>query len=602
MSIWLYQFWIFGFRTAKNWGDSISELSAEELGFGQNQELGSAISSLSPYQPSPTRTSTTQLSDICFWTLHLFEYGKEEVEEEVEEVPFEEVLRNNLESNRFSSYSVSQLPLGLSTLAQTVERSADEMIEEALGFAIMARNYDLTSITLDKIVDRDVDISCLYPYHLAATYLDGSVECCNVFSCISTLLKGTEYSMKNCFVNDLGHTILDSLMITILKSHTSIRPSTVEDAWSQDSRFPGEDVDICGRWDADSSCYRNLLATGKTGVPVHWKHKFCHTSALAIVHCLRVIKIWTGDWGFNQPSGIFINYCTDCGRKLVMLPFHVLVMVAFQLAQAGRDNEDLFGIIACLLQMLSWWPGHTKAEISVNRLLGIEATCCDHQPLSALELARLLSNIRGNSWPRSITIGWGIMCHVLQECQDEFEEPKLSPSNWLKDKTHHINQRSLHTNDDIEFAGPMHGGDYVYHDRCKKYRPMFGNNQYLGHMRAAIQAELLTYRRSQNGDPWLSQYLNMDVLLQSLQTKSPISTPFVDRSILQDHCSCGGFTKNPFDFPFKNDVITKFHKEISNMDLQRGRGRLILMPEEIFYDINRMYRFMKESSESEQVT
>jgi hypothetical protein len=305
MSIWLYQFWVFGFKTAKNWGDGLSEPNAEELGFGQNRELGCARSSPSSSQPSPTRTSTKQPSDICFWTLHTLQF---EYDEYVEEVPFEEVLRNNIESNRFSSYSASQLPLELFTLAKTLERSADEMIEEALGFAIMAGNRDLTSITLSKIVDRDVDISSLYPYHLAATYLNRSVECCNVFACISSQLENTEYSMNKCFTNDLGHTILDSLMITILKSHASIRPSAVDDAWSQESRFPGEEVDICGRWDADSSCYRNLLATGKPGVPVHWKHKFCHTSALAVTHCFRVIEIQTGNWGVNQPSGMFIKY------------------------------------------------------------------------------------------------------------------------------------------------------------------------------------------------------------------------------------------------------------------------------------------------------
>lgn len=581
MSIWLYQFWFFGFKAAKLWGDNTSEPNAEALEFGQNGELGSARSPPSPYQPSRTRTSTTQPSDICFWTLHTLDF---EYVDYSDEVPFEEMLRNNLESNRFSSYSASQLPLELSTLAKTIERSADEMIEEALGFAIMARNCNLTSITLEKILNRDVDISSLYPYHLAATYLDGSVECCNVFACISQLLQDTEYSMKDCFVNDLGHTILDSFMITILKSHTSTRPSAVDNAWSRESRFPGEEVDICGRWDADSSFYRNLLATGKTGVPAHWKHKFCHTSALAVVHCFRVIQKQTGNWGFNQPSGMFVNYCTHCGQKLVMFPLHVLVIVAFHLAQAGRDSEDLFGILACLLQMLAQSLVHTKAEVSVNHLLGFEVTCCDHQPLSALELARLLSDVSGNSWPRGVATGWSIMCHLLQEFQNEFEKPNQRSPEWMKDKAHLIHQHSLDQNDKLAYFGSVRMGDYVYHEWCQNTKPMFGENQYLGHMRAAIQAELLTYRRDQITDPWLSRYFNMDALLNSLQIRSPISIPFIDRSMLPEYCSCGGFVSSLVDFPMEKDVVTELHEDISNLELYTGRGRFIPVPKDFLHD------------------
>lgn len=141
-------------------------------------------------------------------------------------------------------------------------------------------------------------------------------------------------------------------------------------------------------------------------------------------------------------------------------------MVAFHLAHAGRDSEDLFGILACLLQMLAQSPEHTKAEVSVNRLLGIDVTYCDHQPLSALDLARLLSNLSGSSWPRKITIGWSIMCHVLQEYQNEFEKTILSPPEWLKDKTPFIHQDNLHTNGNVAFAGPVRVKDYVYHDWC----------------------------------------------------------------------------------------------------------------------------------------
>jgi len=107
---------------------------------------------------------------------------------------------------------------------------------------------------------------------------------------------------------------------------------------------------------------------------------------------------------------------------------------------------------------------------------------------------------------------------------------------------------------------------------------VLGDNQYLGHMKAAIQAELLTYRRNRNGDPWLPQYFNMDKLSQSLQIRSPISIPFVNRSILPEYCSCGGFISSLVDFPTENDVVTEFHNEISNLELNSGRKRFIPVP------------------------
>ena len=63
------------------------------------------------------------------------------------------------------------------------------------------------------------------------------------------------------------HTVLDSLMITILKSHTSVTPGVVDDALRSEKRFIPEDIGICGRWDADSNCIRAHLAEGESTIP-----------------------------------------------------------------------------------------------------------------------------------------------------------------------------------------------------------------------------------------------------------------------------------------------------------------------------------------------
>jgi len=94
---------------------------------------------------------------------------------------------------------------------------------------------------------------------------------------------------QQLYVNPLGHTVLDTLMMGILKSHTSCSPFIVDDRLAKDKRFVGEDLDVCGRWDADSPCIRKLLSEGHLAIPPDWKHMFCHTSAQALCHSIGTL-------------------------------------------------------------------------------------------------------------------------------------------------------------------------------------------------------------------------------------------------------------------------------------------------------------------------
>lgn len=109
------------------------------------------------------------------------------------------------------------------------------------------------------------------------------------------------------YTNDRGHTVLDNLMIAILKGHTSCTPGQVDNAFKGQVRFSGEEVDICGRWDADSGCIRELLAKGIHRIPFQWEHKFCHTSIQTICH--SIMTIWGTEHApnINAYSGLFIK-------------------------------------------------------------------------------------------------------------------------------------------------------------------------------------------------------------------------------------------------------------------------------------------------------
>jgi len=74
---------------------------------------------------------------------------------------FVDKLKAALKTNSFSNIDIDELPLSLSQITQSAEASPDQLLVEAIGFAIMARNEFLL---WELIEDVDVlDISCLSP-------------------------------------------------------------------------------------------------------------------------------------------------------------------------------------------------------------------------------------------------------------------------------------------------------------------------------------------------------------------------------------------------------------------------------------------------------
>ena len=386
----MYQFWLFSFKTAKHWGRGPHDWTAGILGFDDYRPR-TTISISSPNTPGMSmdtpNSHTTSIdndmidttpvsavnmpSSLCQWNIQqpVVDYkplpspprsppDNLNLEDEdswptwpasPDPKTFTEKLSNGLGSNDFSNVRLNDLPIAVNQIARAARRSPDELLKDAIGFSIMSRNVELMEELLGD-AGLSFDDSGLYPFHLAVSYLDGSKTCCNVLEAIEDYYPR---SLRKLYVNDHGHTILDYLMITILKAHTSCVPDTVDVIFKKEKRFEGEDVDICGRWDADSDCIRTLLANGTAAIPSEWKHMFCHTSVQTISHCTGII--FGPPWGpdINTPSGLFVRRCSGCGLKLQLLPLHTLLLVGLHLARSGRTDENLFRILACLLCLLS---------------------------------------------------------------------------------------------------------------------------------------------------------------------------------------------------------------------------------------------------------
>lgn len=581
----MYQYWLFAFKTAKHWGRGPQDWTAGILGFDDYPQRAtvsiSSPNTLTVSIGTPASKPTTRKvgmidsaltgaekfpSPLCRWSIHYPYMYYDEIpspppsstdnlilddEETWPKWPssatsreYTEKLSDSLESNDFSSVEVDKLPIAVDHVARAVRHSPKELFEEALGFSIMSRNSNLVYDLLEKYeIEYQNDIDTLYPFHLAVTYLDGSKTCCYI---LAILENRYPRSLRKLYVNELGHTVLDQLMITILKAHTSCSP-TVVDVALKEKRFEGEEVDICGRWDADSDCARTLLANGNSHIPFEWKHMFCHTSVQTICHCIRIV--FGPDWSpdINAPSGLFVRRCLHCGLKLQLLPLHTLVLVGLHLSCSGCKYETLFGILSCLLCLLSNGANPLlKANISVQALLGSEELeDCSHEEVDPAEFAEKVLIGSTSTWSREIGTGWQVICNVIRRSQAEWKDrpSKRRAASDEGEQVDKFDKYKRYTEDNMS-TDEKSSQEHHLPTNCPhnvSHRNFFGGDRSLASLWAAVQTELLTYRRLEEGDECVSPNFNMYTLSEGLISRGKVDVPLVQKEMMKPFCGCGQF-------------------------------------------------------------
>ncbi|GAW12359.1 hypothetical protein ANO14919_017250 [Xylariales sp. No.14919] len=587
---WLHQFWLFAFTTSKHWGKGPKKWTADMLRMTEFPEqyslpstpAGSGVTSEARSPSSGSRNQygvrnadhqqhrVPQPSPLCRWCIHVNRLDYEDIpspplEEGAHfdvqdsnnwpqwaENPFTVVerLRDALEDNSFSNMNTQDLPLSTNAIAMAAAASPDTMNVEAIGFAIMAQNVELVDELLNDAVYGDLDISAIYPYHLAASYLNGSSTCCDMFVTLLSLVRHNV--IGRLYVNELGHTVLDSFMLTILKAHTSCTPIMADERVKTMTRFPGEEIDICGRWDADSPCLRALNAHGPPGIPLSWKHMFCHTSVQAICHSIARLFSAHHSPDINTPSGLFTKSCFTCGDRLVPGPLHTLVLTAFNLAQNGCEGETLFGMVACLTCLLMNGADPTaKANLSVDLLLEVDRQHeCSHVLLDPLELGEKVPPAAWNSWPEETRLGWDCFMAVLgfaqremtrvttqalrsgQEADDYYFDydafPPLAEDRSLPVDGYGLDSEDPYDVDDDRECDHRRGNMFCV------------TNKHLGVLWSAIQTELVSYRRIQDGDPWISNNFDLRTVKDGANTNAGFARlPLLNRRMMKPVCRCG---------------------------------------------------------------
>ncbi|KAI4861148.1 hypothetical protein F4820DRAFT_461178 [Hypoxylon rubiginosum] len=534
---WLHDFWMYSFMTTKYWGRGPKTWTLSLINFksfagnpvpstpGQPIEQRQASESLSPSGNNARFSSPTQL---CRWTIHyLNEVNYEHIpspqpvaqEESEEQFDIDDestwspwpksdpspslssTITQGLRENIFSAVQSETLPIAADSVMNTIKKSAEELQTETFGFAIMSRNVDVLDDMLGSYLCKGVPkaFSTISPFHLAAQYLDGGTSCCLVMDTLTNKLHNRNSIGLN-YVNDSGHTVLDTLFVTILRSHSTVPPHILGDAFTDQSRYPGQEVDPCGRWDADSPCIRQRYASGNQTIPREWKHMFCHTSVQAVCHCLSSIFLVPQRPDVDTRSGLFSRRCHSCGLKMSVGPLHALILTAFYLANYGCPGETLFGMVSCLVCLLvhNADPCSTS-EVSVPAMFGLDTADdeCQHSQVNAAELALRVPPEMVSSWTSEAKQGWNALVAVLEH------DIATRRSKRMTRDTLDIGPVDAQYSeaDDTENCG------HFVHRLGKEL--VYCGNQQLGRLWAIIQAELLTYRRLSEQDPWLSTRLDM---------------------------------------------------------------------------------------------
>ncbi|CVL03467.1 uncharacterized protein FMAN_15178 [Fusarium mangiferae] len=593
---YFHDFYMHSFILAKNWSKEIpNQTPTQALGLTPQTRntnspwTPSAFLNFSSGPSSPEGLSAMDISlppmQLCKWSIHVSStscqidchMGTVAPPAHSESSSFVNCLHQSMVSNDFTMTPKGDLPLAHDLITRSLEEHPSPLQLDAWKLAIMAGNMDLLyQLWEDNQKKPPEGIEALHPFHLAAAFLNGGKKCCEVFFELSRLL-GSSFAFHHN-VDDHGDTILDGIVVAVLRSHTSIEPGDIRDGLHSPNRFPGEENDICGRWDAETPTIRELFKQGYSRIPTKWKHPFCHTAVQAVCHSITTIFASPASPNINTQSGLFLRRCTACGLELRLRPLHTIVVTAFYLAQMGRPGETLFGAVAMVVCLITLGADVSlKANISVEEILRSSNTGqCRHTQLSPLDLIEAVPGDVIEAWSESCRVGWGCLADVLaltmlQQDQERSGHPQ-GPASPLRDEWPDTPRSIFSESSDHDSC--WGGFQDEYHDYWLK---LPCNGPRIGLLWASIQTELLTYRRVREGDAWISDNFSMKALKTWLEEDdTELSMPLVQNSMFKVHTRCGWFGgASDFLCPTAEDVCTKY---FMNMDIY-SRSSFIMQPD-----------------------
>ncbi|KAI3324512.1 hypothetical protein HD806DRAFT_492835 [Xylariaceae sp. AK1471] len=574
---YFHDFYIHGFTMAKEWDKRLIRTQSGFTPFPVPQQLNTTGSPMAPSFWIDSPIASTALASpgrlyvsnpptkLCNWSIHVSPPRGDAYCSTLAEPPqanplttsFTDELRHSIVGNSFTNTPAENLPIAQDDVVHVIENDPRALKIDAWKLAIIAGNSQLLVDLCEQNNDEAPEgLDDIHPFHLAASFLDGGHACCSVFEELVYCL-GASYAFYHN-IDKHNHTILDALTVSILRSHTATRPDSVSRAFRSPKRFPGEEMDICGRWAPDTSKVRKLFRQGHSQIPTSWKHPFCHTAVQAICHCIIAIYGPACAPSINTMSGLFIRRCTECGLELRLRPLHTLVITTFHLASLGMPGETLFGALAVLVCLLNLGADATlSVNISAKEILGdSDSGECSHAHLSPLELMQRVPQNIIDGWSSDLKSGWHCFAQILSRAERHRDSRPKSDSNTHNSE---LDADECSSENECEFEMEYNGSHpYWMHLKCY--------DADIGLLWATIQTEFLTYRRIEEGDPWLSEKFSMKALEEWLLGDSAaFQTLLTTNQMMQDHSRCGWFTQAYSQFyPAAQDACSSY---FMNMDI-----------------------------------
>ena len=266
---------------------------------------------------------------------------------------------------------------------------------------------------------------------------------------------------------------------------------------------------------------------------------------------------------------MLLRRCSHCGLKLQLLPLHTLILVGLHLSRSGCKNETRFGILACLLCLLSYGANPLlKANFFVQALLGIEDVDeCSHEEMDPVELAMKVPASSSSMWSRELSTGWQVIVNVLGHSQAEW---KARPSRRLSTSSEREYKHEFSTfseyGEDQTSAGEEASREphLPYCPDSPDHESFFGGNKVLASLQAAVQTELLTYKRLEEGDEWISQNFNMRTLNEDLIGRGKVDIPLVQKGMMKPFCVCGNFPEACPACPTEESVAAYYFSKLED--------------------------------------
>jgi len=120
-------------------------------------------------------------------------------------------------------------------------------------------------------------------------------------------------------------------------------------------------------------------------------------------------------------------------------------------------------------------------------------------------------------------------------------------------------------------------------DDCLWGEDFFGDDKFLGHIWAAVQTELLTRRRLREGDLWVSEFFDMDTLLENLELDEELSIGLVKGGLWKTTAPVAPSQKS---YGWKWSLESKLLLAVLAFWGQACILTLVLKPKVIYYQYN----------------